>query len=71
MTIEQLLDCTVEQLEAMSDDELLQHFEKYLALTEPKVELAKPKTARKKRVIKEKKTLLDKAEELKITYGIT
>jgi hypothetical protein len=55
----------------MSDDELLQHFEKYLALTEPKVELAKPKTARKKRVIKEKKTLLDKAEELKRTYGIT
>ena len=71
MTIEQLLDCTEEQLEAMSDDELLQHFEKYLALTEPKVELAKPKTARKKRVIKEKKTLLDKAEELKRTYGIT
>ena len=71
MTIEQLLDCTVEQLEAMSDDELLQHFEKYLALTEPKVELARPKTARKKRVIKEKKTLLDKAEELKRTYGIT
>ena len=71
MTIEQLLDCTVEQLEAMSDDELLQHFEKYLALTEPQVELAKPKTARKKRVIKEKKTLLDKAEELKRTYGIT
>ena len=71
MTIEQLLDSTVEQLEAMSDDELLQHFEKYLALTEPKVELAKPKTARKKRVIKEKKTLLDKAEELKRTYGIT
>ena len=58
MTIEQLLDCTVEQLEAMSDDELLQHFEKYLALTEPKVELAKPKTARKKRVIKEKKPCL-------------
>ena len=71
MTIEQLLDCTVEQLEAMSDDELLQHFEKYLALTEPKVELAKPKTARKKRGIKEKKTVLDKAEELKRTYGIT
>ena len=71
MTIEQLLDCTVEQLEAMSDGELLQHFEKYLALTEPKVELAKPKTARKKRVVKEKKTLLDKAEELKRTYGIT
>ena len=69
--IEQLLDCTVEQLEAMSDDKLLQHFDAYLKLTEPKVELAKPKTARKKRAPKEKKTLLDQAELLKKTYGIT
>lgn len=71
MTIEQLLDCTVERLEAMSDGELLQHFDAYLKLTEPKVELAKPKTARKKRAPKEKKTLLDQAELLKKTYGIT
>jgi len=71
MTIEELLDCTVEQLEAMSDEDLLQHFDSYLKLTEPQVTLAKSKTARKKRVPKEKKTLLDKAELLKKTYGIT
>ena len=71
MTIEELLDCTVEQLESMSDEELLQHFDSYLKLTEPRVELAKPKTARKKRVPKEKPTLLDKAKLLKKTYGIT
>jgi len=70
MTIEELLDCTVEKLESMSDEDLLQHFDSYLKLTEPKVELAKPKT-RKKRVPKEKPTLLDKAELLKKTYGIT
>tara|TARA_R110002020_G_scaffold204603_3_gene408848 strand:- start:2811 stop:3026 length:216 start_codon:yes stop_codon:yes gene_type:complete len=71
MTIEELLDCTVEKLEAMSDEDLLQHFDCYLKLTEPQVTLAKSKTARKKRVPKEKQTLLDKAELLKKTYGIT
>ena len=70
MTIEELLDCTVEQLESMSDVEILQHFDSYLKLTEPRVELAKPRTS-KKRVPKEKLTLLDKAELLKKTYGIT
>ena len=70
MTIEELLDCTVEKLESMSDEDLLQPFASYLKLTEPKVELAKPRT-RKKRVPKEKLTLLDKAELLKKTYGIT
>ena len=70
MTIEELLDCTVEKLESMSDEDLLQHFDSYLKLTEPKVELAKPRT-RKKRVPKEKLTLLDKAELLKKNYGIT
>ena len=71
MTIEELLDCTVEKLEAMSDEDLLQHYDCYLKLTEPQVTLAKSKTARKKRVPKEKQTLLNKAELLKKTYGIT
>ena len=71
MTIEELLDCTVEKLEAMSDEDLLQHFDCYLKLTEPQVTLAKTKTARKKRVPKEKLNLLDKAELLKKTYGVT
>mgnify|MGYP003110987179 FL=1 len=71
MTIEELLDCTVEKLEAMSDEDLLQHFDCYLKLTEPQVTLAKSKTARKKRVPKEKLNLLDKAELLKKSYGLT
>ena len=71
MTIEELLDCTVEKLEAMSDEDLLQHFDCYLKLTEPQVTLAKSKTARKKRVPKETPTLLDKVELLKRSYGIT
>tara|TARA_R110002096_G_scaffold22941_3_gene73381 strand:+ start:534 stop:749 length:216 start_codon:yes stop_codon:yes gene_type:complete len=71
MTIEQLLDCTVEKLEAMSDEDLLQHFDCYLKLTEPQVTLAKSKTARKKRVPKEKPNLLNQVELLKKSYGIT
>lgn len=71
MTIEQLLDCTVEKLEAMSDEDLLQHFDCYLKLTEPQVTLAKTKTARKKRVPKEKPSLLNQVELLKKSYGIT
>jgi hypothetical protein len=71
MTIEQLLDCTVEKLEAMSDEDLLQHFDCYLKLTEPQVTLAKSKTARKKRVPKEKPSLLNQVELLKKSYGIT
>jgi len=71
MTIEELLDCTVEKLEAMSDEDLLQHFDCYLKLTEPQVTLAKSRVTRKKRVPKEKPNLLDKVELLKRSYGIT
>lgn len=70
MTIEELLDCTVDKLEAMSDEELLRHFDSYLKLTEPRVELAKPRT-RKKRVPKEKPSLQAEVELLKKTYGVT
>lgn len=70
MTIEELLDCTVDKLEAMSDEELLRHFDSYLKLTEPRVELAKPRT-QKKRVPKEKPSLQAEMELLKKTYGIT
>lgn len=35
MTIEQLLDCSAEQLEKMSDAQLLEHFQKYLNVTRP------------------------------------
>ena len=70
MTIEELLDCTVDKLEAMSDEELLRHFDSYLKLTEPRVELAKPRI-RKKHVPKEKPSLQAEMELLKKTYGVT
>lgn len=37
MTIEQLLDCSAEQLEKMKDEELLKHFQKYLNVTRPEL----------------------------------
>lgn len=35
MTIEQLLECSADKLEAMSDEELKRHFEQYLPHTRP------------------------------------
>lgn len=45
MTLEQILDCSAEQLKAVSDAELLKHFEKYLCVTRP--ELAQRPTQQK------------------------
>ena len=45
MTIEQLLDCSAEQLEKMKDEELLKHFQKYLNVTRPELVVReKPKS---------------------------
>lgn len=35
MTIEEILECSAAQLEAMSDDALLKHFQQYLDVTRP------------------------------------
>ncbi len=35
MTIEEVLECSASQLEAMSDAELLKHFQQYLDVTRP------------------------------------
>ena len=35
MTIERLIDCSADELEAMSDAELLEHFKQYLDVTRP------------------------------------
>jgi hypothetical protein len=37
MTIEEILDCSAEQLKAMSDEELLKHFQQYLCVTRPEL----------------------------------
>lgn len=37
MTIEQLLECSADQLEKMTEAELLQHFAPYLTVTRPEL----------------------------------
>jgi len=37
MTIEQLCECSADELEKMSDEQLLQHFQKYLNVTRPEI----------------------------------
>jgi hypothetical protein len=37
MTLEQLLDCSADELEAMTDAELLQHFEPFFKVTRPEL----------------------------------
>lgn len=46
MTLEELAESSASQLEAMSDAQLLEHFQKYLSVTRP--ELATKPTATKK-----------------------
>ncbi len=47
MQLEQLLDCSADKLEAMSDAELLAHFEPFLKVTRP--ELAEKPRAKQER----------------------
>lgn len=37
MTLEQILDCSAAQLKAMTDAELLQHFQQYFPTTRPEL----------------------------------
>jgi len=37
MTLEQLMDCSWEELKAMSDEQLLAHFKQYLPVTRPEL----------------------------------
>ena len=37
MTLEELLDCSPDVLEKMTDDELLEHFKQYLPVTRPEL----------------------------------
>ena len=43
MTLEELCECSAEQLKAMSDEELLKHFQNYLCVTRPE-QAAKPRS---------------------------
>ena len=73
MTIEQLLDCSVDQLEQMSDEELKKHFAPYLVVCSPPekehdiVKIDKPK--RKKRKTKNE-ALEEQMKELADLHNI-
>ncbi len=70
MTIEELLNCDVTLLEAMTDDELLEHFKPYLIVCQPplddSVKVVKgPKRKRKTSIsVREKRTLEEQMREL-------
>ena len=61
MTIEELLNCDIAELEEMSDDELREHFKPYLAVTQPdpNVSVAKPKRKKSSAMSKKKKQTLE------------
>ena len=45
MTLAQLLECSADELEKMSDAQLLEHFKQYLDVTRPeRARLVKPKS---------------------------
>ena len=70
MTIEELLNCDVTLLEAMTNDELLEHFKPYLIVCQPplddSVKVVKgPKRKRKTSIsVREKRTLEEQMREL-------
>jgi RNA recognition motif-containing protein len=70
VTIEELLNCDVTLLEAMTDDELLEHFKPYLIVCQPplddSVKVVKgPKRKRKTSIsVREKRTLEEQMREL-------
>ena len=76
MTIEELLNCDVTLLEAMTDDELLEHFKPYLIVCQPplddSVKVVKgPKRKRKTSIsVREKRTLEDQMRELADLHNV-
>ncbi len=76
MTIEELLNCDVTLLEAMTDDELLEHFKPYLAVCQPplddSVKVVKgPKRKRKTSIsVREKRTLEEQMRELADLHNV-
>ena len=60
MTIEDLLNCDVKLLEAMTDDELLEHFKPYLVVCQPPLDDS----------VREKRTLEDQMRELADLHNV-
>ena len=71
MTIEELLNCDVTLLEAMADDELLEHFKPYLIVCQPplddNVKVVKGKTSIS---VREKRTLEEQMRELADLHNV-
>ena len=76
MTIEELLNCDVTLLEAMTNDELLEHFKPYLSVCQPplddSVKVVKgPKRKRKTSIsIGAKRTLEEQMRELAELHNV-
>ena len=76
MTIEELLNCDVTLLEAMTDDELLEHFKPYLIVCQPplddSVKVVKgPKRKRKTSIsVREKRPVEDQLRELADLHNV-
>ena len=76
VTIEELLNCDVTLLEAMTDDELLEHFKPYLIVCQPplddSVKVVKgPKRKRKTSIsVREKRTLEEQMRELADLHNV-
>jgi len=76
MTIEELLNCDVTLLEAMTDDELLGHFKPYLIVCQPPLDdnvivVKGPKRKRKTAIsTREKRTLEEQMRELADLHNV-
>jgi predicted ATP-dependent endonuclease of OLD family len=74
MTIEEILNCNISELEKMSDDELREHFKPYLSVTQPDPNIATTKPKRKIKATtiskKKKQTLKQQMEELAKLHGV-
>ena len=76
MTIEELLNCDVTLLEAMTDDELLEHFKPYLIVCQPPLDdgvivVKGPKRKRKTSIsVREKRTLEEQMRELADLHNV-
>lgn len=77
MTIEELLNCSADQLEKMSDAELEAHFAPYLNVTRPERviqegsnnRISKPSVGSRKQSI-EQSAAYRKAQEIAAQYGL-
>ena len=70
MTIEQLLECSADKLEAMSDNELNSYLSPYFVVTRPELQVNKAAPGKSKSVDMELQLKLNKAKAIAKSLGI-